>query len=67
MDKLLQRLMRTGGRRALSGSQTWTIVAIIAGTLRVVRWMSRPKPDVLWRQKLKPGDRFEVTVGPGRG
>lgn len=67
MDALLRRLLRTGTRRGLAGSRPWAIVAIIAATLRMLRRASQDKPDVVWRQRLDPGDRFEVAVHPPDG
>ncbi len=62
MESIVNRLMKTGARRGLQGSQPWMIVGIVAGTIRVIRHLSSPKPEVIWRQGLQPGDRVEVTV-----
>ncbi len=62
MESIVNRLMKTGTRKGLQGSQPWMIVGIAAATVRVLRRLANPKPETLWRQSLKPGDRFEVTV-----
>jgi hypothetical protein len=62
MERLLNYLLRNGARKGFAGSRGWAMVAIGAGTVRLLRRMSAPKPEVLWRQKLAPGDSFEVTV-----
>ncbi len=65
MEPLVNRVFREGVRRGLGGSQPWMVVAVLAGTVRIARRITHPKPDVLWRQAMRPGDRFEVTVsGP---
>lgn len=62
MESIVNRLFREGTRRGFAGSQPWMIVAVLAGTVRVFRRMTNPKPEVVWRQAMKPGDQFEVTV-----
>ena len=62
MEPIVNRLFKTGARRGFQGSQPWLIVAIIAGTVRIIQRLSSPKAETVWRQALKPGDRFEVTV-----
>ncbi len=62
LEALLRRAFRTGTRRGLAGSRAWTMVAVTAGALRLLRRIAEPKPEVLWRQQLRPGDRFEVVV-----
>ena len=64
IESLLRRLFRTGTRRGIAGSRAWTMVAVAAGALRLLHRITKPKPEVLWRQQLRPGDRFEVTVRP---
>ena len=62
MESIVNRLFKAGTRRGFGGSQPWAIVAIVAGTIRVIRRLANPKPETVWRQGLQPGDRFEVTV-----
>ena len=62
---LVSRGLAKGTRRGLQGSQVWGIVAVVAGTVRVIEWLNRPtRRDVIWRQVINPGDRFEVVVQP---
>lgn len=60
MDALLRRLMRTGFRRGMSGSQGWLVLAISALGIRAIRRMARSEPEVLYRTEVHPGDRFEI-------
>ncbi len=62
MESIVNRLFREGTRRGFAGSQPWMIVAIMAGTVRVIRRLANPKAEVVWRQAMRPGDRFEVSV-----
>ncbi len=62
MESIVNRLFKAGARRGFGGSQPWMIVAIVTGTIRVIRKLANPKPETVWRQALQPGDRFEVTV-----
>jgi hypothetical protein len=62
LETFLQRLFRAGTRRGLGGSRVWAAVAVGAGAVRLLRYIAAPKPEVLWRQQLRAGDRFEVTV-----
>jgi hypothetical protein len=61
-EPIVNRLFREGVRRGLGGSQTWMTVAVAAGTVRVLRRMTNPPPQVVWRQAMRSGDRFEVNV-----
>lgn len=60
MDALLRRLVRTGFRRGMSGSQAWLVLAISALGLRALRKLSRSAPEVVYRTELHTGDRFEI-------
>ena len=60
MDALLRRLVRTGFRRGMSGSQTWLVLAISALGLRALRRLARSAPEVVYRTELHAGDRFEI-------
>ena len=62
MDALLKRLFSNEARRGFTGSRAWAVIAVATGTARVLRHLARPKTEVVWRQALQPGDRFEVTV-----
>ncbi len=62
MDALLRRLIRVGFRRGMSGSQAWWVLAISAVGLRAIRKLAKPAPEVLYRTRVKPGDRFEIET-----
>lgn len=65
MDALLRRLMRSGFRRGMSGSQAWLVLGISAFGIRTLRKLARPAPKVVYRTEVRPGDRFEI--GSPRG
>lgn len=58
---LLRRLLRAGFRRGVGGSRGWLAVGVAAGGLRLVRRLARPKPEVLYRAELRPGDAVEIS------
>lgn len=64
MDALLRRLMRTGFRRGMSGSQAWLVLAVSALGLRALRRLARSEPEVVYRTELHAGDRFEIGSRP---
>jgi hypothetical protein len=61
MNPLLNRLLRTGLRKGMSGSRAWLIVGISAGTVRALRRLARDEPKVLYRTRVRTGDRFVIT------
>jgi hypothetical protein len=61
---LLRRLTRSGFRRGMTGSNTWLIVGVLAGGVRILRNLSRNDEDVLYRTVVKPGDVFEIITKP---
>jgi len=38
------------------------MIAVVLGTVRIIQRLASPKPGVVWRQRLAPGDAFKVTV-----
>jgi hypothetical protein len=48
--------------RAVGGSRLWTVLVIVAATLRVLRRMRSRDGDPLYRTVVRPGDRFEVIA-----
>ena len=64
MESIVNRAFREGVRRGIGGSQTWMVVGVVAGGIRVLRRIANPPPEVVWRQALRAGDRFEVVVSP---
>jgi len=61
-ESLLRRLTTTGWRRGRAGSRAWLIVATVAGGMRFLRYVTRDREDVLYRTRITPGDRFEITT-----
>ena len=59
---LLRRLTRSGFRRGMTGSNTWLIVGILAGGVRILRNLARNDEDVLYRTVVKAGDVFEIVT-----
>ena len=61
-NPILYRLTRLGFRKGMaSGSRTWLVLGISAGTLQVLRRLSRDRTKVLYRAQLQDGDHFVVT------
>jgi hypothetical protein len=61
-ESLLRRLTTTGWRRGRTGSRAWLIVATVAGGIRLVRYFTRDREDILFRTRLVAGDQFEVLT-----
>jgi sulfur carrier protein len=59
---VLERLQRIGLDRGLwrGASRAWLVVGTLAWLLRTARRVSRPVPEVVYRQVLDPGDRILV-------
>ena len=60
-NPFLNRAMRLGFRRGMSGSRAWMVVGISAGTLQVLRRLSRDRTKVMYRAKMQDGDHFVIT------
>jgi hypothetical protein len=69
VEKLLQRLARTGLRRGFSeGSRGWMFVGVSATMLRLARRALVQKPEVIYRSELQEGEAIEIlTSRPRRG
>ncbi|GIU89236.1 MAG: hypothetical protein KatS3mg010_0335 [Acidimicrobiia bacterium] len=61
-EHLLRRATILGARRGLGGSNAWMVVAILAVGARVLRRLANPEPEVLYRTRIRPGDRFEISA-----
>ena len=61
MDMWLRRLTTMGFRRGVRGSRPWMIAAILAVGMRALRRLANPPEEVLFRTRLRPGDRFELV------
>jgi hypothetical protein len=63
-ESVLRRLWATGWRRGRAGSRVWMVVAMAAGGVRLVRFVSRDRDDILYRTRVVPGDQFEIIATP---
>jgi hypothetical protein len=61
---LLRRLMTNGLRKGRAGSTPWLLVGMVAGGLRLLRYIARDEEEVLYRTAVKAGDVFEVVTRP---
>ena len=52
LESLLRRLTTTGWRRGQSGSRTWLVVAAVAGGLRLLRYVTRDREEILYRTRV---------------
>lgn len=50
-------------RRGLSGSQVSLAVALLLSAVRIFRRIATPKPTVLFRHKLAPGEVWQISAG----
>jgi hypothetical protein len=63
-ESLLRTVWANSWRRARSGSRAWTVVAVAAGGIRLMRFVAREREDVLYRTRVVAGDQFEITATP---
>jgi len=61
-ESLLRTVWARSWRRARSGSRAWTVVAVAAGGIRLIRFVARDRDDVLYRTRVQPGDQFEIAA-----
>ncbi len=57
-----KRLRSTAWRRGLGGSQPYLALAITITGVRFLRRLSNPKPEVVYRHKLAPGEVWEIRA-----
>lgn len=63
----LNRVAAAGLRRGARGSKPWLYLGVVASGVRVLRWLTRPKPVVVSRAVLEPGESLEIiTRAPER-
>ncbi len=56
------RLRSHAWRRGMGGSQGYLALAVGMTAARVLRRVANPKPEVLYRHKLEPGERWEIVA-----
>ncbi len=59
---LVERAATLGMRRGMRGSRPWLWVGVVATGVRLLRWLARPKPDVVYRAVLEPGQGLEIST-----
>ena len=64
LTPFLRKTSYEGVRRGMSGSRMWMVIGVVAAGFRVLRWVARNDPDILYRTQIKPGDVFEVITKP---
>jgi hypothetical protein len=56
-------LFRNGVRRGLvGGSRPWTIVAIVAGSIRLFNRFRGEGPEIAYQEKLEPGQTLVIHL-----
>ena len=63
-ELMLRELWATGWRRGRAGSRMWTVIAVAAGGVRLIRYVARDGDAVLYRTRVMPGDQFEIVATP---
>ena len=63
-ELMLRELWATGWRRGRAGSRMWTVIAVAAGGVRLIRYVARDGDAVLYRTRVMPGDQFEISARP---
>ncbi len=59
---MLRTLFRIGLRKGLmGGSKPWLIVGAVAGGIRLLGRMAGREPEVVYCEKLEPGERLAIS------
>ena len=58
MERLLRSLTSKGLRRGLAGEPVWLAVGLASWLVRRAR---RRPPEVVWRGRIRPGERILVS------
>lgn len=61
MAGYLYRRAQTKG--LLGGNKTWSMVWAVLFGLRIVRRLTRSKPEVVYSEKLEPGEAIVIRNG----
>lgn len=64
MEAILRRLASMGLRRGLKGSRAWLALGIAVAGARMLRRLARPRPEVVYRTTLQPGEGLEIRGLP---
>ena len=61
---MLTRLRRLGLARGLGKSNAWLAVGVTAWALQTLKKFATKEPKVVFREKLKPGERLIISHLP---
>jgi hypothetical protein len=61
---MLKSLVRIGFARGLGGSRVWLTLGVVAGGLRLLRRMATREEDVVYLEKLLPGQSVVIQHIP---
>ena len=61
---MLTRLRRLGLTRGLGKSNAWLAVGVAAWALQTLKRLAAKEPKVVYREKLKPGQRIVISHLP---
>ena len=61
---MLKTLVRVGFARGLGGSRGWLALGVTAGGLRLLRRLAKREEDVVYLEKLLPGESLVIQHFP---
>jgi len=61
---MLKTLVRVGFARGIGGSRGWLTLGVTAGGLRLLRRMAKREEDVVYLEKLLPGESLVIRHFP---
>jgi Tfp pilus assembly protein PilN len=61
---MLKTLVRIGFARGLGGSRGWLTLGVVAGGLRLLRRIAKREEDVVYLEKLLPGQSLVIQHIP---
>lgn len=61
---MLRSLVRIGFARGLGGSRAWLALGVTAGGLQMLRRMAKREPEVVYSEKLRPGQSLVIQHFP---
>ena len=61
---MLKTLRRIGFARGVGGSRGWLAVGLVAGGLQMARRAIKREPDVVYLEKLEPGQSLVIQHFP---
>jgi len=61
---MLKTLVRVGLARGIGGSRCWLALGVTAGGLRLLRRMAKREEEVVYLEKLLPGESLVIRHVP---